>query len=66
MISYRINKHIDSLLLDPNNYRFIDKSEYKPVPENQITDERIQQRTLNLLVGKNNENIKTLNKYCLR
>jgi AAA15 family ATPase/GTPase len=60
MISSRIEKHIDSLLLDPNNYRFIDKSEYKFVPENQISDERIQQRTLNLLVGKNNENIKDL------
>jgi AAA15 family ATPase/GTPase len=60
MISDRIEKHINSLLLDPNNYRFIDKSEYKFVPDSQITDEHIQQRTLNLLVGKNNENIKDL------
>jgi len=60
MITKRIEKHIDSLLLDPNNYRFIDKPEYKFVPDSQIADERIQQRTLNLLVGKNNENIKDL------
>jgi AAA15 family ATPase/GTPase len=60
MTSKRITKHIDLLLLDPNNYRFIDKSEYKFVPDDQIADERIQQRTLNLLTGKNNENVKDL------
>ena len=60
MTSKRITKHIDFLLLDPNNYRFIDKSEYKFVPDGQIADERIQQRTLNILTGKNNESIKDL------
>ena len=60
MTSNRIEKHIDVLLLDPNNYRFIDKPEYKFVSASQIADERIQQRTLNLLVGKNNENIRDL------
>ena len=60
MESKRITKHIDRLLLDPNNYRFIDKAEYKPVSDDQIADDRVQQRTLNFITGKNNENITDL------
>ncbi len=60
MESKRIIRHIDRLLLDPNNYRFIDKPEYKLVPDNQLADERIQIRTSNFIAGKNNENIKDL------
>lgn len=48
-----ITKHINKLMLDPNNYRFIDHKDYKPVSLDQISDERIQARTFNLLVGKN-------------
>ena len=60
MDSKRITKHIDRLLLDPNNYRFIDKSEYRVVTDEQVADDRIQQRTFNFIVGKNNENISDL------
>jgi AAA15 family ATPase/GTPase len=60
MSSNRITKHLDRLLLDPNNYRFIDKPEYKEVPEDELDDARVQQRTLNFLLGKNNTNIKDL------
>ena len=60
MESNRIKKHIDRLLLDPNNYRFIDKADYKPIPDIQLADERIQQRTRNFIEGKNNDNIKDL------
>jgi len=60
MESKRITKHIDRLLLDPNNYRFIDKFEYKVVPDEHIADDRVQQRTFNFIVGKNNENISDL------
>jgi AAA15 family ATPase/GTPase len=60
MESKRITRHIDRLLLDPNNYRFIDRSDYKFVPEEQIADARIQQRTLKFLLGKNNDNIEDL------
>ena len=28
-----IKKHLNRLLLDPNNYRFIDRPEYKPVSD---------------------------------
>lgn len=60
METKQISKHLDRLLLDPNNYRFIDSKDYKPVPESQAGDSRIQQRTLNLIMGKNQESIKDL------
>jgi AAA15 family ATPase/GTPase len=60
MESKRITKHIKNLLLDPNNYRFIDRPDYKTVPENEVADARVQQRTQNFVAGKNNENISDL------
>ena len=60
MESRRITLHIDKLLLDPNNYRFIDRPDYKSVPDNQVADERVQQRTRRFIEGKNYENIKDL------
>jgi AAA15 family ATPase/GTPase/predicted transcriptional regulator len=47
-------------MLDANNYRFIDNKFYQFVPENEISDKRIQERTYNLLIGKNEENISDL------
>ena len=47
-----IKKHLNRLLLDPNNYRFIDRPEYKPVSDGQIAESRIK--------GRNNENIEDL------
>jgi AAA15 family ATPase/GTPase len=55
-----IYKHIDRLFLDPNNYRLIDRPEYKPVLEDNISDPDVQKRTRFLLLGKNNENVKDL------
>lgn len=60
MSSSRETVHIDSLILDPNNYRFIDRPEYREVPEDMVADPRIQQRTLNFIWGRNKENIKDL------
>ena len=60
MSSKRISRHLDRLLLDPNNYRFIDRPEYSKVPDHQLDDARVQQRTLNFLLGKNNSNVKDL------
>ncbi|MCE1168966.1 MAG: AAA family ATPase [Sphingobacteriia bacterium] len=57
MESKRIVKHIKNLLLDPNNYRFIDKQDYRHVSEDLVADQRVQQRTMNFISGKNNENI---------
>ena len=55
-----ITRHINRLFLDPNNYRFIDKSEYKRVPDNMLTDSQVQKRTRFLLVGKNEEYVQDL------
>lgn len=60
MESKRIRRHIDRLLLDPNNYRFIDKTDYKFVPDEQLSDSRVQQRTQSFIMGKANENIADL------
>ena len=57
MESKVITRHLNRLLLDPNNYRFIDHPDYKKIEDDQVADARIQQRTYNLLVGKFNENI---------
>ena len=59
-ISKYISKHIDRLILDPNNYRFIDNKDYIPVSENNLTDSRVQKRTYTLLAGKNETNISDL------
>lgn len=56
-MSKSISKHIDRLILDPNNYRFIDNKDYVKIPEDLILDKRIQERTYNFVVGKNEENI---------
>jgi len=47
-------------MLDPNNYRFIDRQDYRAVHEDQIVDTRVQQRTINFISGKNGENISDL------
>lgn len=60
MESKVISRHLNRLLLDPNNYRFIDHPDYKKIDDSQVSDIRIQQRTYNLLVGKFNENITDL------
>jgi len=57
MESKRIVRRIDRLLLDPNNYRFIDRPEYKFIPDSELADSRVQLRTLcfvGLLRAKNN------------
>lgn len=55
-----ITRHINRLFLDPNNYRFIDKPEYKRVSDDMLTDPQIQKRTRFLLTGRNNEYIQDL------
>ncbi|SHG68205.1 ATPase/GTPase, AAA15 family [Salegentibacter echinorum] len=56
-MSKTISRHLNRFLLDPNNYRFIDNKDYRSVEEGDISNPRIQERTFNLLAGKNNENI---------
>lgn len=59
-MSKTITRHINKLLLDPNNYRFIDNKDYRKVEEQDVSNPRIQERTFNLLAGKNLENISDL------
>jgi AAA15 family ATPase/GTPase len=51
---------IEKIFLDPNNYRFIDNRSYQKVDDSAITNQRIQERTFNFIVGKNNEGIRDL------
>lgn len=60
METKNIRKHINRLLLDPNNYRFIDNPAYVKVEESHVADLNIQLRTSGFLRGKNNENIEDL------
>ena len=60
MESKKIVRHIDRLLLDPNNYRFIDRDDYRPVLAENVADDRVQQRTFDFIVGRNNDNISDL------
>lgn len=49
-----------NLYLDPNNYRFIDNKSYRKVERNAITDDVIQKRTLNFIVGEKQTGISDL------
>lgn len=60
MESKRISRHIDRLILDPNNYRFIDRQDYKIVTDEEAADSRVQQRSLNFILGKNQVNVQDL------
>ncbi|MCK0125754.1 AAA family ATPase [Gelidibacter sp. F2691] len=59
-MSKTVIRHVNRLLLDPNNYRFIDNKDYRQVDDIDIANLRIQERTFNLLSGKNQENISDL------
>lgn len=51
---------LSQLLLDPNNYRFVDSEHYVKVEPENAADLRVQQRTRNLLLGKGQENVRDL------
>ncbi|KGO92309.1 ParB/RepB/Spo0J family partition protein [Flavobacterium subsaxonicum] len=58
-----INIPLDKLFLDPDNYRLRSKPQYVQMPD--LTDDKVigtalQQRTFNLVAGKNNIEIKDL------
>lgn len=54
------NTNIKNLFLDPNNYRFIDHSDYLVVKDDKLTDAKVQARTKNFVSGRKNENIEDL------
>jgi len=51
---------LKNLYLDPNNYRFIDHSDYVKVSPSQVLERDIQRRTMKLLLGNRQENIRDL------
>lgn len=51
---------LDKLFLDPNNYRFIDNSNYVRIEDKQIQSERIQNRTRSFIQGKGIDGIRDL------
>ncbi|MFX1682508.1 AAA family ATPase [Mitsuaria sp. CC2] len=51
---------LSSLYLDPNNYRFIDHDDYSEVPEDQLTDDEVQRRSLRFILGQNEANVSDL------
>ncbi|MFD0977589.1 ParB N-terminal domain-containing protein [Salinimicrobium gaetbulicola] len=54
---------LDNLYLDPNNYRLRSKPQYSEIPDltdDKITGKALQQRTFNIITGKNNIEVKDL------
>ena len=49
-----------SLYLDPNNFRFVDHPEYRPVPPERIFDADVQRRTTGFVLGRAQENVHDL------
>lgn len=56
----RANVRLEHLYLDPNNYRFIDNDKYVNVAASDAVDDKVQRRTRNFILGKNNEDIDDL------
>ncbi|CDT37606.1 AAA family ATPase [Vibrio coralliirubri] len=61
MADPKINKYsLNSLYLDPNNFRFIDHELYTKVPEDNVTDNVVQRRTLRIVSGLRQVEIRDL------
>jgi len=56
----RISKNLKNLFLDPNNYRFVDNDQHKPVSDKDLLDATIQRRTRVFIEGNRQENIRDL------
>ena len=48
------------LYLDPNNYRFVDHSDYRHVPRDHVFDADVQRRTTGFVLGRHQENVRDL------
>lgn len=56
----KISRNIKNLYLDPNNYRFVDDSNYEKISDEKLKDEKIQRRTRGFIEGVKREKIKDL------
>ena len=51
---------VGRLYLDPNNYRFVDHPDYRPVPPEHVFDADVQRRTTGFVLGRYQENVRDL------
>ena len=51
---------LSRLCLDPNNYRFVDHSDYQYVPRDHVFDADVQRRTTGFVLGRYQENVRDL------
>ena len=51
---------LSRLYLDPNNYRFVDHPDYRPVPPEHVFDADVQRRTTGFVLGRHQENVRNL------
>lgn len=51
---------INELFLDPNNYRLVNEKNYSEVKEEDFTKDLVQKRTINMICGPKNDNIRDL------
>ncbi len=58
--SGRRTVQVGRLYLDPNNFRFVDHPDYKPVLSEHILDADVQRRTTGIVLGRNQENVRDL------
>ena len=58
--SERQTVSLSRLYLDPNNFRFVDHPGYRPVPPERVFDADVQRRTTNIVLGRQQENVRDL------
>ena len=56
----RLTMSLSRLYLDPNNFRFVDHREYRPIPTEHVFDADIQRRTTGFVLGRQQENVRDL------
>ena len=60
MSSRRQLVSLNRLYLDPNNFRFVDHPEYRPVAPERVCDADVQRRTTNIVLGRQQANVRDL------
>ena len=60
MRSGRRSVSLSRLYLDPNNYRFVDHSDYRHVPTERVFDAVVQRRTTGFVLGHQQDNVRDL------
>lgn len=56
----KISRNLKNLYLDPNNYRFVDHSNYIKIDDISVTKDTIQRRSRNFIEGRNIAGIKDI------